>query len=247
LKDLDLYIERLINAETIEDAFEVFTAIMAENGYDRVAYSLLTDHHSIGLPAQHGLATSYPEHWMKYYREMNYLHDDAVVLGIMKRSAPFYWEDLKKDPFMPKKSLTIMRQGAEAGVKDGIAIPLFGRPGEIVGLGLARRVSEKSRDHHFIACASYLSHIFHEKYRNLLLKPVIPEITPRQYEVLSLAADGKTDQEIADILYIKFTTVRHHWNQISIKFDVHGRTATIARAVYLGLVIPNQILKTPQN
>lgn len=58
IKDLGNCIELINSAETREDAFQRFSSIMAGCGYERVAYSLITDHPSLSLPKQHGLATS---------------------------------------------------------------------------------------------------------------------------------------------------------------------------------------------
>ena len=65
MKDLERYVERIVNSQTTQEAFDTFCDAMRHHGYDRIAYSLVNDHPSLGLPSQHGLATSYPEDWMK--------------------------------------------------------------------------------------------------------------------------------------------------------------------------------------
>jgi hypothetical protein len=61
MKDLERYVERIVNSQTTEEAFDAFCEAMRHHGYDRIAYSLVNDHPSLGLPSQHGLATSYPK------------------------------------------------------------------------------------------------------------------------------------------------------------------------------------------
>lgn len=65
---------------------------------------------------------------------------------------------------------------------------------------------------------------------------LLEEFKPRELEVLRLIADGRSNQEIADQLYIEVTTVRWHNRQIYSKLGVHSRTLAVARARELGLL-----------
>jgi predicted ATPase/DNA-binding CsgD family transcriptional regulator len=61
-------------------------------------------------------------------------------------------------------------------------------------------------------------------------------LTPRELEVLSLLAGGRSDREIADALFIGPRTVQTHVANIFGKLGVHGRTEAAAIAVRRGLV-----------
>lgn len=61
-------------------------------------------------------------------------------------------------------------------------------------------------------------------------------LKPRELEVLRLMAEGLTNQEIADQLYIAVSTVRWYNRQIYSKFGVHNRTLVVAQARELGLL-----------
>ena len=54
-------------------------------------------------------------------------------------------------------------------------------------------------------------------------------LTPREYEILSMLADGKTTAGIALELVISIETVRSHVKAVLRKLGVHSRTAAIAR------------------
>lgn len=54
--------------------------------------------------------------------------------------------------------------------------------------------------------------------------PPSPVLTPREQEILSLMATGKSNQEIAEALYITPGTVRVHVHAILQKLDVRDRT-----------------------
>lgn len=61
-------------------------------------------------------------------------------------------------------------------------------------------------------------------------------LTKREQEILALIADGKSNQEIAEILYITPGTVRVHVHAILQKLEVRDRTQAAIVAIQKGLV-----------
>jgi PAS domain S-box-containing protein len=61
-------------------------------------------------------------------------------------------------------------------------------------------------------------------------------LTPRELEVLSLAADGLGGLELAERLVLSPATVRTHFKNIYEKFGVRNRSAAVARAMRLGVI-----------
>jgi DNA-binding CsgD family transcriptional regulator len=57
----------------------------------------------------------------------------------------------------------------------------------------------------------------------------LPELTPREREVLGLVAVGRTNREIGTMLWISPHTVRTHLANVFEKLGVHTRTAAVAR------------------
>jgi DNA-binding NarL/FixJ family response regulator len=64
------------------------------------------------------------------------------------------------------------------------------------------------------------------------------ELTQRELEVLRLIAEGKTNAEIAQSLFISVGTVKVHVERIIDKLGVSDRTQAAVRAVELGYVTP---------
>ncbi len=62
-----------------------------------------------------------------------------------------------------------------------------------------------------------------------------PELTEREEEVLSLIAQGKSNQEIAKGLFLSLKTVRNHASNIFMKLQVADRTQAVIRAREAGL------------
>jgi len=61
-------------------------------------------------------------------------------------------------------------------------------------------------------------------------------LTPREVEVLKLAADGNSRGVIAGTLLVSPATVRTHFEHIYAKLGVHDRAAAVAQAMRLGLI-----------
>ncbi|CEA04691.1 LuxR family transcriptional regulator [Lysinibacillus sp. BF-4] len=61
-------------------------------------------------------------------------------------------------------------------------------------------------------------------------QPLHEQLTEREREVLSLLADGKTNQDIADELFIALKTVKTHVSNILAKLDVQDRTQAVVYA-----------------
>lgn len=69
-------------------------------------------------------------------------------------------------------------------------------------------------------------------------KTSFPQLTDREREVLSLVADGNTNPEIAQRLFLSPKTVRNHVSNIFTKLQVADRAHAIARARDAGLGTP---------
>lgn len=62
------------------------------------------------------------------------------------------------------------------------------------------------------------------------------QLTQREAEVLSLVAEGKTNQEIGRELFLSEATVKSHLARIFSKLDVGSRTAAVAKGREIGVI-----------
>ena len=65
--------------------------------------------------------------------------------------------------------------------------------------------------------------------------PPLPELTDREREVLTLAAEGRTNADIARRLFLSEKTVRNHVSSVLTKLGVTDRAHAVARARDAGL------------
>jgi DNA-binding NarL/FixJ family response regulator len=67
-------------------------------------------------------------------------------------------------------------------------------------------------------------------------EPGVDPLTRKELEVLTRLADGRSNKEIADALFVAPATVKTHLAHIYVKLGVAGRQEAVARAVELGLL-----------
>jgi len=82
------------------------------------------------------------------------------------------------------------------------------------------------------------SHIAPEVAAKLAERLSQPGLSVRELEVLTLVADGRSNQEIGSLLHIGEGTVKVHVNHILDKMGVNNRTAAGAAALERGLIRP---------
>lgn len=61
-------------------------------------------------------------------------------------------------------------------------------------------------------------------------------LTSREYEVLQLMAQGRSNNEIAEGLFLSVSTVKTHASNLFIKMEVKRRTQAIEKAKRLGII-----------
>lgn len=69
------------------------------------------------------------------------------------------------------------------------------------------------------------------------LEPLIEELTPRELEVLRMAAAGLANREIAERLVISEHTIKFHISSILGKLGASSRTEAVAQGIKRGLVL----------
>jgi len=75
-----------------------------------------------------------------------------------------------------------------------------------------------------------------EKSESLEIPKDAPEITPREFQILELLAQGHPNKELAYQLDISPKTVQFHIKNLFTKLEAGSRTEVVAKAIALGIL-----------
>ncbi len=243
------FIEKTNLAKSSQDISTLFGDALRSFGYDRFCYSLITAHPSLGLDAGHGVAENYPDDWMSYYKANGYERIDPVPRYGYTTSNPFTWDSVTQTRRLRRDEKKVMNEARDAGLCDGLAIPLCGHNGELAGVGIASSNAGTRLDVNLLGKIRALSYQFHLAYTELMKKNDCVtsgslrqvHLSAREKEILLWTAEGKSDAVIAEIIGVSHATIRFHMNNIFKKLQANERTLATVKAIRHGLILPSCI------
>jgi DNA-binding CsgD family transcriptional regulator len=246
---IERFIEDTNKAKSSKEVTRIFECALAQFGYDRFCYSLITAHPSVGLDAGHGVARNYPDDWMSHYEANQYEKKDPVPQYALANDRPFTWDSLVRLRELKPEQKKVMNEAREAGLLDGIGIPIYGRNGELAGVGMASSSGGVRPDINLLTKIRALSLQFHLVYTELEKKNCSRRdnisrnvrLTAREKEILLWAAEGKSDAVIAELIGVSHATIRFHMNNIFKKLNANERTLATVKAIRRGLILPSYV------
>ncbi len=84
--------------------------------------------------------------------------------------------------------------------------------------------------------SSWNKKIINEQNINIPIDADVEQLTKREKEVISMLAQGASNKEIADKLFVRDVTIKTHLNAIFKKLKVTNRTQAVLLAIQLGII-----------
>ena len=220
--------------------FDLFIEAMATLGYDRVIFSVAHDSELPEEAQRLGLMHNYPSDWQAYYADKGFDRIDPVLKAAATYDGPFRWAALEREMPLTREQFRFMRMGEEAGLNNGIGIPLRGPNAQLSGIALATSERKDAGHPSLDLIHAYCSQFYRSYKRLHVPKPAqtCVTLTPKEIEILVRAAAGKTDDDIAAELRISRNTVDTHMRHIFLKLDVNSRVTASVKGIVLGLIRP---------
>jgi DNA-binding NarL/FixJ family response regulator len=81
-----------------------------------------------------------------------------------------------------------------------------------------------------------LANLYVQSQRQKEAEPSSP-LTPREIEIITLIAEGKTSKEIAEILFLSFRTIQNHRTKIMRKLNLKKNTDLVKYAIRKGYTV----------
>ncbi len=221
---------------TVGELYSLIDAAMRELGFDRWAMV-----HALWFrcPGKRLIRMDNFGEFADIFIEREYYRYDPALLACQRINTAFPWTHIRGLIPFGRKQEAILNEACRHDLRTGLTLPV-GVIGEPSGCcSFVTSNSELPSRWHQRAAAIIGADAFREA-RRLHGFPAyaekVPELSPRKREILELAAQGKTDPEIAIILGLKTSSVETYMAQMRQAFDVYGRTQLCNAALRFGLL-----------
>ncbi|MDB5563362.1 MAG: two-component transcriptional regulator LuxR family [Hyphomicrobiales bacterium] len=209
--------------------------------FSRVVHEFGFNHYVVaGLPAAGEdpeslvVVNKWPTAWLDRYREQAYFYDDPVTQWSFSQNKPFFWDEARAGSPVTKRATIIAGEASDMGLVDGMGFPMADPDHwqAVVSLASDTRCRLDRRQKGLMYLASVL---FQGRAMEMLRHemPTATDLTPRQREILSWVANGKSIWDVSMILGISEDTVEYHLRGARKRLRVVNTTHAVARALHL--------------
>lgn len=244
-------------ARSIDELRLTLQSIIEDMGF--ASYSFLDISHP-GLDAPLLVSTNDPN-WNDDYRSNGFVHVDPILSAARRVNTPFDWSSIdlpeRKGRRVPAAHQT-MQAAADHGYREGLVVPFH--YADRIGRYYSSVCTFFWKDDvaQFGASVEHYKHTLHvvllywaqrvvdmweeeQRRRSRWLdsegKPLtVVQLTDRERDVLSWAARGKKNSEVADILSISEDTVMRHTQNAMRKLGATNKTHASVLAFNFGLI-----------
>lgn len=219
-----------------KSAADIINAVCEELGFDYASYATFN-------PVKGDVQgyANYPDEWKIHYGSQGFHHFDPTLYQSALSIAPVDWGRFNHD----EKFHSVFRDAHDFGITSrGLTVPVRGPYGECGLLNVTRNCSdaewEKLKKHVMgdLQMAAVQAHDTVMQSGLLAKALYLPALSTREQEILQWVADGKSQQDIGDILSISHRTVEVHMRSGREKLGALTTPQAIGRAIGLGLIAP---------
>ncbi|OAF07807.1 transcriptional regulator [Bradyrhizobium centrolobii] len=185
------------------------------------------------------LADRLPAGFLDMYSEGQFVWDDPALRYCKTTLRPFRWlRDAPYDPNREPRAIELVRRARDFGMVDGVMVPVAspaGRMGHVFFGGSEIDLPERELPAlHLMALYAF------DRALRLRGQPEAPKLalSLRECEVLTLAAIGRSTEEIAGALTITGRTVKAHIKSCCRKLGAATRTQAVMIAMRDRIISP---------
>jgi DNA-binding CsgD family transcriptional regulator len=238
---IESYINAIDASRNIEDVCRAVRAHIEPQGFPLFTYALLLSEK--GQMREPLYISRYPSEWTQRYANQRYASDDMAIRFVASSLRPFLWQESFHHQKMTKAQKRIFREAADFHIRSGGSVPIHG-PGSAMGsFAVASDLPEREfarlfqrQRHELHLVATYA----HERILQIGLRKdnaFTLKLSPREIEVMTWSARGKTAWEISEILSLSEGTVRDHIKNACRRLDTSNKTHAIAVALLHGVIM----------
>jgi DNA-binding CsgD family transcriptional regulator len=224
------FVEGIERLSTTGEIMDAMGALLKNHGFEYHCVSFLAS--ATETLEDVLLSNRLPEEWLKLYIERDYVHHDPAFRHAKTVVRPFRWfKEAPYDPVREPRAAEVVQRAGDFGIRDGFLIPVASTAGRMGQIWFGGRMLDLP-EHQLPAL--HLTAIY--AFDRILKLHGAParhhaRLTPREREILTLAASGKSTSEIADVLHISGRTVKEHIKHLCRKLGAVTRTQAVMIAV----------------
>lgn len=229
------FVEETSRAREAADLEPLLRRSMAQLGFPYLVCTALNNPERYGS-TDRIIISGFPQHWLEYYFAQGYDRIDPILKAATVSFLPFRWSDFPATTTSRK----LMEEAAEAGLRQGVIIPIHGPAGDLFCVSAATDQPDEVS-----GVPLSLLRLFAVQYQSALLAlqpepPTVdvPRLSRREIECLSYCAIGKTSWEVGQILDISEKTVDFHLGNAMAKLGATTRILAVVKAIRLGIIAP---------
>lgn len=183
-------------------------------------------------------AFGFPPRWVETYRTQGFLQIDPLPRVAAQRTVPFWWSQIEELTRLDAAERGYMRQARQAGLGDGLAIPVFGPNGRNGYYAAGFDKDAPRPDESIVSELHAACQFAHLRFCDLILQSLPESVTlsQRERQILGYVVRGQSNQMIAAKLKLSTNTVDTYVRRCFDKLDVHDRVTAGLRGLALGLV-----------
>ena len=179
------------------------------------------------------LISNYPSTWTKHNMENHFERFDPVIVQALGQPNPFQWGLGVESMTLSKSQHELFEEAAKFGIRYGFTIPIHDHRGAVAAVTFAAAERKSRFERSIVAHAEVLQLMaiyFHAHAQRKLTPDRVVNgvlLSPREFECLEWAAQGKSAWEIGGILGISRHTAAFHLENGKTKLGVR----TVVQAV----------------
>lgn len=224
--------ERIDQAQSEQDLRDVFAEAIAPFGFGNflfVSSRLQPTNFSRMV-----ILEKWPSAWRDQYQRENLFPYDPVAALARKSFDSFTWDEVVATGRNEKRVMQV--SATDHDLRRGFTVPIHGTAGYQATVSIAGRdiiVAGQAR-----MAIEMMAFYMYRKEIKLRTKCRAFLLSPREREVMSWAAAGKSAWDTGEILHISEQTVKCHISSVLAKLDVCSKAQAVAESIRRGEIDP---------
>lgn len=206
-------------------------------GANKMSYHFYSDEFTENSNENRIFSKGYPQSWVLRYGAGELSNCDPIPDAVMREGKIMAWGDVLSKIKLSEGETRFIGEARKAGLTKGIGVPLWGPKDCDAFAAVGFEASTDDLTEAEQKALRLLLQAGHDRICELTAEGnSAPQLSERETEILTWAAKGKSNTDIAAILSLSPDTVRTYMQRVFGKLGSRNRIGAAIRALKLGLI-----------